>query len=204
MFRPHLEYGNTIWGPFYQGDKKLVEAVQRRATKLIPGLKEKTYEERLKLLKLPSLVYRRKRGDMIWMFKVMNGLVRVDTTKLFIPARLMHTRGHPQRVFKEHAVKVVRNNSFSQRVVNDWNSLPNYVVQAPSINTFKERLDKYWKHLHYRLSLFTGNKYQYFGIPIPESFLNKHFNRLQDPEFLEFLKSRFPPSRLSKSMMFAL
>ena len=45
MVRPHLEYGNAIWGPCYMGDMKLVEGVQRRATKLIPQL----YEERLKL-----------------------------------------------------------------------------------------------------------------------------------------------------------
>ena len=46
MVRPHLEYGNTIWGPFYKGDIKLVESVQRRATKIIPELRDKPYEER--------------------------------------------------------------------------------------------------------------------------------------------------------------
>ena len=57
MVRPHLEYGNTIWGPYYQGDIKVVESVQRRATKLITVSKDKTYEERIRELKLPSLVY---------------------------------------------------------------------------------------------------------------------------------------------------
>ena len=51
-------------------------AIQRVATKLVNGLNDKPYEERLKDLKLPFLVYTRKRGDMIQMFKVMNGLVR--------------------------------------------------------------------------------------------------------------------------------
>ena len=50
MVRPHLEYGNAIWGPFYQGDIKMVEAVQHRATTLIPHLRDKPYEERLKAL----------------------------------------------------------------------------------------------------------------------------------------------------------
>ena len=49
MVRPHLEYANSIWGPFYNGDKK-AEAVQHRATKLIPELKDKPYEDRLKAL----------------------------------------------------------------------------------------------------------------------------------------------------------
>ena len=78
MARPHLEYDNTIWGPFYQEDIGRVEAIQRKATKLVNGLNDKSYEEQLKDLKLPSLVYRRKRGDMIQMFKVVNGLVRID------------------------------------------------------------------------------------------------------------------------------
>ena len=67
MVRPHLEYGNAICGPFSQGDKKSVESVQRKATKLIDGFNVKSYEDRLKELKLSSLGYRRKRGDMIWM-----------------------------------------------------------------------------------------------------------------------------------------
>ena len=113
MVRPHLEYGNAIWEPFSQGDKKSVESVQRRATKLIHGFNVKSYEDRIKQLKLPSLGYRRKRGDT------------------------SQTRGHPQKVFKKHAVKLARINSFSQRCVNDWNSLPNFVVEAPSLDAFK-------------------------------------------------------------------
>ena len=68
MVRPHLEYGNTKWGPFYEGDIKMVESIQRRATKMITGLHDKPYEERLKALKLPARVYRRRRGDMIQMY----------------------------------------------------------------------------------------------------------------------------------------
>ena len=149
MVRPHLEYGNTIWGPYYHGDIKVVESVQRRATKLITTLKDKSYQERLRELKLPSLVYRRRRGDMIQMFKIMNGLVRMDKEKLFSPTRSPHTRGHTQRVFKEHAVKLTRSRSFSQRVVNDWNNLPADIVEAPSLNIFKNRLDEFWRDIQY-------------------------------------------------------
>ena len=132
-----MEYGNTIWGPFYEGDIKMVESIQRRATKMITGLHDKPYEERLKELKLPSLVYRRRRGDMIQMYKVINGLVRINVGDLFTSAKVSHTRGHPQRVYKTRAIKLQRRNSFSQRVINDWNGLPNYVVNAPSLNSFK-------------------------------------------------------------------
>ena len=48
-----------------QKDKKLIEGVQHRATKMIPELKDKDYIDRLKALKLPSMHYRRYRGDVI-------------------------------------------------------------------------------------------------------------------------------------------
>ena len=58
MVRPHLEYGNAIWGPHYQGDIAMVESVQRRATKLITSLRNKPYHETLQLLKLPKITER--------------------------------------------------------------------------------------------------------------------------------------------------
>ena len=149
MVRPHLEYGSAIWGPYYQADIKTVEAVQHRVTKLIPTLKDKAYEGRLKSLKLPSLVYRRRRGDMITMYKLMNGLIRIDRMDLFTPPNTLQTRGHLQRDYKEPATKRARRNSFSQRVVDDWNNLPVDVIDAPSLNTFKDRLDNWWKEYHY-------------------------------------------------------
>ena len=152
IVRPHLEYGNAIWGPFYEGDIKKIEAIQRRTTKLIPEMTNKPYEQRLRELKLPSLVFRRRRGDMILMYKVMNGLVRIDKDKLFKPAMVSCTRGHQKRVFKNHAIKNVRRHSFSQRVVNDWNGLPSDIVNATSINAFKNRLDQQWSSIQFNIT----------------------------------------------------
>ena len=66
LVRPHLEYGNVIWGPFFRGDIIAIEKVQRTASKLVPLLKYFTYEERLRTLDIPSLAHRRRRGDMIY------------------------------------------------------------------------------------------------------------------------------------------
>ena len=68
MVRPLIEYGNVVWGPSYIGDQMILERVQKRATKLVPELRHLPYQDRLKKLKLPSLVYRRRRGDMIAVF----------------------------------------------------------------------------------------------------------------------------------------
>ena len=149
MVRPLLEYGNVIWGPHYRMDMKTIERVQRRATKLVDELRDKPYKERLKALKLPSLIYRRRRGDMITMFKLQKGLVRVDLEELFKPLEFSKTRGHQYRVHKGKAIKQQRIFSFSQRVINSWNSLPNHVVTAPTMDTFKNRLDTHWEQHHY-------------------------------------------------------
>ena len=63
MVRPHLEYGNIIWWPHFKEDMKAVERVQKRATRMILRIKDLPYTQRLKALNLPSLSYRRKRGD---------------------------------------------------------------------------------------------------------------------------------------------
>ncbi len=62
MVRPHLEYGNAVWHPYKVKDVERIESVQRRATRMIPGMTGLSYEERLKRLNLPTLQYRRMRG----------------------------------------------------------------------------------------------------------------------------------------------
>ena len=84
MVRPHLEYANIIWGPYFIGDIRAVERVQKRATKLIPILRNLPYRERLKKLNLPSLEHRRKRGDMITCYKIMNGRVNIALNNFFL------------------------------------------------------------------------------------------------------------------------
>ena len=61
IVRPHLEYGNVVWHPGYKKDVELLERVQQRATKMVPELKDLSYEERLRILDLPSLEHRRLR-----------------------------------------------------------------------------------------------------------------------------------------------
>ena len=149
IVRPLLEYGNQIWGPFNMADKKLLERVQRRATKLIPEIRHLPYQNRLRLLGLPSLQYRRRRGDMITMFGIMHGRVGIRREDFFGEPRAAQTRGHQLKVAKPQSISRMRINHFSTRVINDWNSLPEEVVCAPSLNAFKNRLDRHWIALAY-------------------------------------------------------
>ena len=65
LVRPHIEYAEAVWSPFTKKDIDTIEKVQKRATKLIPFLKNMDYPNRLKKLEMPTLQYRRLRGDMI-------------------------------------------------------------------------------------------------------------------------------------------
>jgi hypothetical protein len=80
LVRPHIEYAEAVWSPFKVGDIEKIENVQRRATKQVPTLKNMEYNERLKKLKMPILKYRRMRGDMIEVFKIINDIYDPLTT----------------------------------------------------------------------------------------------------------------------------
>ena len=69
LIRPVLEYANVIWHPLYKGQLQQIENVQRRATKMVPSLKNKTYQQRL--IELPSIKFRQLRSDLIQTYKII-------------------------------------------------------------------------------------------------------------------------------------
>ena len=73
LVRSHFDYAMTVWSPHLVKYRNAIEGVQRRATKMIPTLKNLAYPERLKKLKLPTLAYRRTR-DMIEVYKIVNSI----------------------------------------------------------------------------------------------------------------------------------
>ena len=103
LIRPHLEYGNVVWGPHYAEDIKSIGKVHRRATKLVPELKNLSYEERLRELHLPSLAHRRRRGDMIVTYRLMTGQMNINKDN-FLKISSLTTRGHQFKITKSTQV----------------------------------------------------------------------------------------------------
>ena len=100
-------------------------------------------EERLKLLDLPTLKYRRRRGDMMIIYKILNDLIDLDRES-FLQMSNLYTGGHSKKLYKAFSRLKIRSQFFSQRVIDEWNSLPNSAVALGSLNEFKRNYDNYY------------------------------------------------------------
>ena len=137
----------VIWYPYLIKHQDAIERVQRRATKSISTIRDLSYEERLKHLKLPSVHHRQLRGDMIELWKLLHEKYDIDISSLCsVSTNRVCTRGHSLKLVKSYCRTTKRQNSFKCRHVNEWNSLPEDVVSAPSTNAFKARLDRHWEN----------------------------------------------------------
>ena len=79
MVRSHLDYYSSVWSSYMKKDIEALEKVQKRATKILPQLKHMNYSDRLKACKLPTLYYRRIRGDMIKTYKILTEKYDIET-----------------------------------------------------------------------------------------------------------------------------
>ena len=93
LVRLHLEYCVTVWYPLLQKNEDLIKSILCRASKILPWLSNLTYEERLAKIEIPSMKYRQMRGDMIMVYKELNGY-NPSLDNLFAVDNNSITRGH--------------------------------------------------------------------------------------------------------------
>ena len=149
--RPILEYCIQAVGPHTAADKLCLEKVQMRAVNLVSNIGKGSYSEKLIKLNLTTLEERRWRGDMIQTWRIMSGKDRVSIGTWFDLEVDRQREGATttRNASGHHAIRprdfqhADRGHFFSNRVVQDYNALPNYVKQATNINSFKNCLDKF-------------------------------------------------------------
>ena len=140
--RCHLEFAVPAWSPWSAHDIDILEKVQIRAVNMVSGLQGKTYQEKLAELNLESLVERRTKLDNIQTFKMLKGFDAMDKHKLF--SHVDANRNYETRLNSFHlnlktnkSKTEIRRNFYTNRAVDQWNQLPNYVKDSNNVNQFK-------------------------------------------------------------------
>ena len=130
LTRPHLEYAQAVWSPYKRKFINQIESIQRHFTKYIIGMKDMSYEDRMRSLNLPSLEYRRLRGDLIETYKMCHNLYDPITTETLIKFNKSNTRSHEYKLLKPRVNSTQFLSFFTNRIINYWNNLPRETVNA--------------------------------------------------------------------------
>ena len=146
LVRPHLEYASIVWSPWQQSLVKMIEKTQRRAARFV--LNDYSYNSSvtnmLSRLQWDSLELRRKKSRLCMFYKSIFDLVAFPICDYVLPSGILSTRGsHPFKIQPIFANKNSYKQSFLPSTIPIWNSLPDNVVESPSLQLFKLNLNNY-------------------------------------------------------------
>ena len=145
LVRPHREYAVQFWSPHIRRDIEKMERVQRRATKMMSKIRNHSYQQQLKDLKLISIIQRRLRGQLIEVFKYLNRFNNVSPISLFDYDFNNRTRTNRKKIIVKRLNTSVAQHFFPINITTTWNALPHDVVKSGTVNTFKNHRDAHWE-----------------------------------------------------------
>ena len=141
--RPHLEFSSPVWNPWLTSDVERLENVQKKALKQVNGLHETDYLTRVKELGLTTLEERRTYSDLVQTYKIINGIDDVDRKIWFelygdTERRVTRTSEQSLCIVASRPNLDIRKHFFSNRIVEQWNALPENIKNARNVKQFKK------------------------------------------------------------------
>ena len=143
LVRCKIDYCSTVWKPPQIGLQRSIERVQKRAAKVVTGARVDNYPSVINQLGWNTLHCRTDCNRLIMCYKILNGLVGIPSDQYFEnrPENNHRLRtSHDKQIKLKFARTDICKSSFFYNVVPLWNSLPAFVVQQPSLATFKSKL----------------------------------------------------------------
>jgi len=137
---PILEYCSSLWSPNQVSEILKIESVQRSFTRTLRCCRGLPYKDRLSICGLLTLEKRRLLADLVLFYKILHRHILTDLTdslKLVVGP----TRGHPLKIVYNGARINSRLHFFTVRTTKIWNSLPENIACAPSVDSFRRGLN---------------------------------------------------------------
>ena len=140
--RPIIEYATCVWNPSSVESTQLLDSVQRLAIRFIRNnfSRYRSVTEMSIGLELPALSVRRNVNDLTTVFKIFNKEIFIDPNVLFSLNSFSSTRGHSLKLYKPNCTVNSFRDSFSYRIIDQWNKLDPSLISCPDSHSFKSNL----------------------------------------------------------------
>jgi hypothetical protein len=147
LIRPNLEYASSVWCPSRHDLIEMLERIQRKVTKLLNEFRCTTisYSDRLKTLQLPTLQWRRNYLDLLQVHQILHGDLSIRKQLFQYVSEISDAalRRHKLSIYKGCFHSSIYKNHFVNRVIDQWNSLPDVILDISNFKVFKKTLKNF-------------------------------------------------------------
>ena len=143
MIRPILEYAGNVWSPHCDKDIQCIERVQRRAARFAANCYSRYHSvtDMMQKLNWPTLKQHRNESKLVMMYKVIHGHVHIQSILPLVQSFSNGvTRGHHNKYLQPATRTDAYKHSFFPSAIKLWNALPEELIDAKTIDEFKNLL----------------------------------------------------------------